>query len=591
MSTVSKEKERLYKIEDLENLLDNLPYEIWMKDSEGKHVYVNRLAYKKIGLPKDEIIGKTDYDFRPFEMAKKCDETDKAIIDKKMCLYNEERIETDNGDIWYEVHKFSMEKNGDEDWLLGGCAKEVSINKNMNIEFQRVMVDNYKLDLGAEHYTTYLEGLVKNLKKLFKCETINIFKYDKTSNLFKPYLSSSIEGNIFLEGINLKFDDNIINELSHNNLDNNFKDLLHNEFKKYYKEEYKEEESSKFKIVPMSFANELIGVIHIYFENNKNAYDNSILSDVYESISKIISTIEFSTELKEVFDGYLAKNNILNMEKESLEKLIKLEQTRGDFFATVSHEFKTPINIILATVKLLLSILEEDENRNPDKIRIINYLKILKQNTYRILRLVNNTLDNTLINNGFYKLDIKNYNIISVVEDIVMSTVEYIGSNEKRIIFDTDEEEVFIGCDADKIERIILNLISNSLKFTDKNGEIEVEMKTDFKEKKVFVYLRNDGPSISKEDAERIFSKFVQVDELLTRRSEGCGMGLFLAKNFVEMHGGEIWVNTEVKKGVEFAFYIPIKMADKKEILSSNEEINNSRSEKCRIEFSDIYSV
>ena len=153
-----------------------------------------------------------------------------------------------------------------------------------------------------------------------------------------------------------------------------------------------------------------------------------------------------------------------------------------------------------------------------------------------------------------------------------MFTVEYIGSNEKRIIFDTDEEEVFIGCDSDKIEWIILNIISNSLKFTGENGEIEVEMKTDFKEKKVFVYLKNNGPSIFKEDSERIFSKFIRMDELLTRRSEGCGMGLFLAKNFVEMHGGEIWINTEVKKGGEFAFYIPIKMADKNKYYQTMKE-------------------
>lgn len=377
-----------------------------------------------------------------------------------------------------------------------------------------------------------------------------------------------------------------------NNLfNNNFKDLLYDEFKKYYKENFRIKENSKIKIIPMNFANELVGIIHIYFGDDKNAYDNSFHNDVYESISKIISCIEFSTELKEVVDGYVARNNILNIEKESLEKLINLEKTRGDFFTTVSHEFKTPINIILATAKLLLNNLEGEENNKFSKSKIINYLKILNQNTYRVLRLINNVLDNTHINNGFYKLDVRSYNIISIVEDIVMSTVEYIGSNEKRIIFDTDEEEVFIACDAEKIEKIILNLISNSLKYTDKNGKIEVEIKTDFKEEKVFVYLRNNGPSISKEDSEIIFNKFVQADEILTRRSEGAGIGLFLAKSFVEMHGGEIWLNTEVEEGVEFIFYLPIKLVDEKEILSNNEEINNSRIEKCRIEFSDIYSI
>lgn len=590
MSVKYKEKERLYTIEDLENLLDSIPYEIWMKDSEGKHIYVNKLACEKIGLPKEEIMGKTDYDFRPFDMAKKCMETDKSIIDKKMSLYNEERVQTDNGDIWYEVYKFNIEKNEKEGSILGGLAKEVSVNKNINIEFQKMMLDNQRLDLGFEHYKNYLERLIRNLKGLFKYETINIFKYDKKSNIFDLYISSTTEKNIFLEDINLKLDDNIINNLSNNNLDNKFKDLLDNELRKYYKENIRQMENSKFKIVPMNFANELVGIIHIYFGDYENTYDSSFYNDIYESITKIISTIQVSTEVKEVVDEYVAKNNILNMEKESLERLIKLENTRGNFFATVSHEFKTPINLILTTVKVLLDILEGEEEPF-DKSKIIKYLKILNQNTYRVLRLVNNIMDNTYINNGFYELDIKNYNIISIVEDIVMSTVEYIGSNEKNIIFDTDEEEVFIACDAEKIERVILNIISNALKYTDKNGKIEVEIKTDFNEEKVFVYLRNSGSSISKEDSERIFNKFVQVDELLTRRSEGCGIGLFLAKSYIEMHGGEIWVNTEVENWAEFVFYLPIKVIDEKETVTINYDINNSNIEKCRIEYSDIYYI
>jgi PAS domain S-box-containing protein len=591
MGIQSIKKERLYTIEDLENLLDSLPYEIWMKDNEGKHVYVNKLACEKIGLHKEQIIGKTDYEFRPFDMAEKCYETDKAIIDKKIGIYSEERIQTDNFDIWYEVYKFHLEGMNNNGSLLAGIAKEVSINRNMNIEFQKMILDSHKMNSGFENYIGYLKKLVDNLKEVLKCESINIFKYDKKSNLFNLYLRSSIEENIFLEEISLKFDYNIIDKLSKNNLDNNFKELLSKEFKKYYRGHFKEKENSKFIILPVTFANELIGIMHIYFENDQSQYDNSFFVDIYGSISNIISIIEFSSEIREVFDEYETKNNILNMEKESLEKLINLEKTRGDFFTTASHEFKTPINIILATVKLLLNNLEGEENNKFDKFKIINYLKTLNQNTYRILRLVNNVLENTQINNGFYKLDIRNYNIISIVEDIVMSTVEYIGSNKKNIIFDTDQEEVFIGCDAEKIEKIILNLISNSLKFTDENGEIEVEMKTDFTENKVFVYLRNNGPSISKEEAKVIFNKFVQGDELLTRRSEGCGIGLFLAKSFVEMHGGEIWVNTDVKEGVEFAFYLPIKIADEKEILLNNEEINNNRIEKCRIEFSDIYSI
>ena len=190
--------------------------------------------------------------------------------------------------------------------------------------------------------------------------------------------------------------------------------------------------------------------------------------------------------------------------------------SKMNYFATLSHEFKTPINIILSSIQLLLKLLSD--NCEIDNDTLLKYLNILKQNSYRLLRLVNNVLDSSKLENNFTDLTLVNCNIINIIENIVLSTGDYLEQNNKEIIFDTDEEEVFLSCDPDKIEKVILNLISNSLKFTDSNGKIKVKIFTDYESKKLFVHVQNNGPEISVSDSKKIFSRFIQSDELFTKK-------------------------------------------------------------------------
>ena len=125
---------------------------------------------------------------------------------------------------------------------------------------------------------------------------------------------------------------------------------------------------------------------------------------------------------------------------------------------------------------------------------------------------------------------------------------------KRRIIFDTDEEEVFLSIDIKRIEKVILNLISNAIKFTDENGNIEVYIETDWEESKVYIYVKDDGIGISEKNIKKIFKIFKQVDNTFSRRVEGSGIGLSLIKAFVEMHGGEILLESKLGVGSKFGF-------------------------------------
>jgi signal transduction histidine kinase len=171
-----------------------------------------------------------------------------------------------------------------------------------------------------------------------------------------------------------------------------------------------------------------------------------------------------------------------------------------------------------------------------------------------------------------------------MIEDITLSVVEYANIKGLEIIFDTDVEEKIMAVDDDKIERIILNLISNSIKFTNKGGKIMVSLED--KDEQLRITVKDTGIGIPKDKINLIFKRFGQVDKSLKRNREGSGIGLSLVKTFVEMHGGNIYVHSKYNKGSEFVIDLPVKTVE------DNGKIDYSignKVEKIKIEFSDIY--
>ncbi|WP_057561785.1 sensor histidine kinase [Paraclostridium sordellii] len=190
---------------------------------------------------------------------------------------------------------------------------------------------------------------------------------------------------------------------------------------------------------------------------------------------------------------------------------------------------------------------------------------------------------------GMYEIRCSNQNIINIIEDITLSVADYTKNNKINLIFDTQDEEVITHCDPDKIERIMLNLLSNAIKYTPENGFIKVKIRSTQEE--IIVSVKDSGVGIPKEKLDVIFDRFGQVDDSLNRKCEGSGIGLSLVKNLVEIHGGEIYVNSEVNKGSEFVFSIPINIKKENNDNECYVDRKFKHVERCDIEFSDIYSI
>lgn len=295
----------------------------------------------------------------------------------------------------------------------------------------------------------------------------------------------------------------------------------------------------------------------------------------FPAVLSIIRNISHFKKMIELERDIERKNELIN---ETLE----YDKIKTEFFSNISHELRTPLNIILSALQLI-DIQKKGTGKNQEK-----YLKIIRQNCYRLVRLVNNLIDITRIDLDFFELNVKNCNIVEIVEEITLSVAEYIKSKGLKLKFDTNTEEKIIACDPDQIERVILNLISNAVKFTPPSGNIWVKL-IDYEES-VVITVKDDGVGIPKNKQNLIFNIFQRVEKLFTRQHEGSGLGLPIVKSIVEKHGGKISVKSEVGRGSEFSVIIPCKtLVEPNNASISESPTGHNFVERANIEFSDIY--
>ena len=313
--------------------------------------------------------------------------------------------------------------------------------------------------------------------------------------------------------------------------------------------------------------------------NDTHIYCNILAKDTSTKLIELSYSYDKSTE--QIF--IIGKNMD---ELLTLQNRINLETHKSEFLANMSHDFKTPLNIIISASQLILERFENDASTINSKY--CNYLESIKYNSYRLLRLINNLIDVTKLDVGAINLYKENVNIIQFLEGIVTSIADYIHILGKNIIFDTDEEEVYLCCDLEKVERVMLNLISNALKYTSDDGIINITISTDWNNKRLYVSLKDNGIGISKENSHYIFKRFTQVNNEITKSNIGSGLGLNIVKSIIEMHSGDIYLNENYTEGTEFIFYLPIRKCNNKEINSNRKSID-SRVERFNIELSDIY--
>lgn len=269
----------------------------------------------------------------------------------------------------------------------------------------------------------------------------------------------------------------------------------------------------------------------------------------------------------------------------NLRAVFENDKMKADYFSNISHELRTPISIILTALQMLQMQYKTAQDSR------LKYHNIIQQNCFRLLKLINNIIDSNKIDADLFAVHMVNCNIVDIVESIATSIMDYAQKKGISLSFTSDVKEKTIACDPNAMERILMNLISNALKFTPAGGHVRVGL-TDQRDR-VAISVADDGIGIPPEKQQMIFDRFRQAAQLHMRENEGSGIGLSLVKALAEKHNGTVSVASEAGRGSVFTVELPcVLLPEPAAPMGNLVELNrDSAAERIHIEFSDIYSI
>ena len=236
------------------------------------------------------------------------------------------------------------------------------------------------------------------------------------------------------------------------------------------------------------------------------------------------------------------------MSRFEAEKLHEVDELKSRFFTNISHEFRTPLTLILGPVKQIAEQIKDQQLKEE--------LGIVHRNAGKLLGLVNQLLDISKLESGTMKVQTVYQDVIPILRNLVISFTPYAERKNTTLKFSPLEREVLVYIDREKIEKVCTNLLSNALKFTPAGGIITLSVSKD--DKTIMIAISDTGIGIPKDELTRVFDRFYQVDGSHTREGEGTGIGLALTKELVELHKGTIEVESEEGKGTVVTIRLPL---------------------------------
>lgn len=269
-------------------------------------------------------------------------------------------------------------------------------------------------------------------------------------------------------------------------------------------------------------------------------------------------------------------NRKLSSDESSLMSINELLKNNDQYLLNIIHDLRSHLNVITSAAQFMEHNYKDDKN--------IKYIEIIKRNSFKMLKLINNLIDSNKIKNNYYKLNKKNIDIVPMIENTISCIEKFASERNINLIFDTNEEECIMAIDPEAIDRVIMNLLSNAIKFSNENSNIYINLVV--KDKEIELSFKDEGCGISKEEKERIFDRFYQGKN--NDNIEGSGIGLNLCMLFVKAHDGKIFLESEINKGSIFTVILPRKIEEHIETVKEEGNLIN-KNQAVEIEFSDTY--
>ncbi|MVX67178.1 sensor histidine kinase [Clostridium chromiireducens] len=286
-------------------------------------------------------------------------------------------------------------------------------------------------------------------------------------------------------------------------------------------------------------------------------------------------------------DNTLNKAELIKLSKEDLINILinisECKKIQEDFILNISHDLRSPLNVILS----ILQCYKDEYKNNKKGDQCQDHIEIIKRNSYKILKLINNLIDTTKLEKKYYNMKKENLDIINLIEWNISSIDKYAKQKDISLVFDTNVEECIMAIDPEAIDRIIMNLISNAIKFSPEGSSIYINTWKSINQ--LTISIKDEGIGIPKEEQSTIFNRFVQSSRNKKSEHSGSGIGLDLVRYLTKAHNGSIELKSEMNKGCEFIIKLPIEKLEENEIVKNKCLNSKSKVEILEVEFSDIY--
>ena len=324
---------------------------------------------------------------------------------------------------------------------------------------------------------------------------------------------------------------------------------------------------------PIALNDEFFGFTEIYREKPFSTEDATCFQTLVQQVTIPLQSASFTQELK-------ATNR----------KLQKLERLKSEFISIVSHELRTPLTAIKNAMDIILSGKAGDMTENIEK-----FVSMGKRNAIRLSGIINDLLDISKIEAGKMDFKFELIRVEPVIEYVRNNLSEVAGEKNLAIKYIPSGEDVEVYADSNRLEQVLTNLVSNAIKFTPDAGEIEITSKVvnarelqydncfeeDIKKLQgnyLQVCVEDHGIGIERKDLNHVFDKFAQIENSLSRKVGGSGLGLPIARQLMESHNGAIWCDSEINKGSRFYFVIPVANDKSNFVMIKKQLIQKARS-------------
>lgn len=545
----SKLYDALKKITANQNaILNNIPFMAWLKDENSVILAANEVFAKMCNTTSENLIGKTDYDFFPKEDAKAYIDDDNLIMKNRQAISLEEQILGPQGSRCHETFKSPI--FDDKENVIGtvGLARDITDRKEIEMELLRrneqiiKAIEREKLlrELVSEISSTLDSNeirriLVNKLGCALGSDFDMLFIQDTKTEKFLPIDEYSIH--LDSDELESPVGVNIIEKYG-------FEEYIRQNKKSYLaysdiddvKRDYEfygtpiEEFFDKYKIksliaTPIIYAGATLGVLVMNFTKKYRQITEEDINLVQIVANQAAIALYQSKLYIQAQDASRAKS---------------------EFIANVSHEIKTPLNIIIGFSDLLAQN-QFEQNRQ------VKFLENINNSGKHLLNLTNDIINISKIESGNSEIKYEDINS----EQLIVDAVESINlmSKSKNINIDMKTINANINADKRMLIQIMYNLLSNAIKFTPKNGNIKITSQLD--KDKLIVSIEDTGIGIDSDNLDIIFEKFKQIDSSVERSQQGAGLGLAITKKLVELHNGTIHVESKKGKGSRFWFILP----------------------------------